>query len=156
MKRLTRSSSDRVLGGVCGGIGDYLGVDPNLIRVAWIAFSLFGGAGILTYLAALVIVPSDGTSSGEAQSFDLGRVDGLAAIVAGFVLMFRGLDLPVHRMPSGAFHDASFVSGICPTGMIFIPCLDGVSHHESEYASPEDCAAGAQVLASVLQTLANR
>ena len=103
MKRLTRSSSDRVLGGVCGGIGDYLGVDPNLIRVAWIAFSLFGGAGILTYLAALVIVPSDGTSSGEAQSFDLGRVVGLAAIVAGFVLMFRGLDLPVFSGPTFGF-----------------------------------------------------
>lgn len=68
----------------------------------------------------------------------------------------RALEMPVYRMPSGAFHDASFISGVCPTGMIFIPCRDGVSHHESEYASPEDCASGARVLAAVLQTLANR
>ena len=39
--------------------------------------------------------------------------------------------------------------------MIFIPCFRGVSHHESEYASPEDCAAGAQVLAETLCALAN-
>ena len=40
--------------------------------------------------------------------------------------------------------------------MIFIPCLRGVSHHESEYASPEDCAAGARVLAATLSALADR
>lgn len=103
MKRLTRSSSDRVLGGVCGGIGDYLNVDPNLIRVAWIAFSLFGGAGILTYLAALVIVPADGASPDGGRSFDVGRAVGLLLIVAGFVLVFRRLDVPVFSGPSFGF-----------------------------------------------------
>ena len=66
------------------------------------------------------------------------------------------IDLPSLRIPSGANHDAAFVASVSPTAMIFIPCLRGVSHHESEYASPEDCAAGARVLAETLRALADR
>ena len=66
------------------------------------------------------------------------------------------LDMECRRLPSGAFHDAASLAELCPAGMIFIPCRNGVSHHESEYASPEDCHAGARVLAAVLPTLANR
>ena len=65
------------------------------------------------------------------------------------------IDLPTQRIPSGANHDAAFVAKVCPTAMIFIPCFRGVSHHESEYASPEDCAAGARVLAETLCALAD-
>ena len=65
------------------------------------------------------------------------------------------IDLPSQRIPSGANHDAAFVARVSPTAMIFIPCFRGVSHHESEYASPEDCAAGARVLAETLCALAN-
>ena len=47
---------------------------------------------------------------------------------------------------SGAGHDAVYISRLAPTGMIFIPCEDGISHNEIENATPEDCAAGANVL----------
>jgi N-carbamoyl-L-amino-acid hydrolase len=47
---------------------------------------------------------------------------------------------------SGAGHDAGHVSRVAPSAMIFVPCRDGISHNEAEYASPEHCAAGAQVL----------
>jgi hydantoinase/carbamoylase family amidase len=50
------------------------------------------------------------------------------------------------KMTSGAGHDSVYTSYICPTSMIFVPCRDGVSHNPAEYASPEDCALGAQVL----------
>ncbi|WP_191084324.1 Zn-dependent hydrolase [Roseococcus microcysteis] len=60
------------------------------------------------------------------------------------------------RLPSGAFHDAQFLVPLCPTGMIFVPCRGGVSHHPSEYATPEALAAGTRVLAQVLADLANR
>ena len=59
-------------------------------------------------------------------------------------------------MPSGAGHDAMNLHDLCPTGMIFIPCKDGISHNEAESATPEDCAAGARVLAACLTDLANR
>jgi len=47
---------------------------------------------------------------------------------------------------SGAGHDAVYLAGVAPTGMIFVPCEDGISHNEIENATPEDCAAGCQVL----------
>jgi len=59
------------------------------------------------------------------------------------------------RMPSGAFHDAQFMHPLCPSGMIFVPCRGGVSHHPSEYSEPAELASGARVLAQVLAELAN-
>lgn len=55
--RLYRSGKDKILGGVCGGIAEYLGVDPVLIRLLWVAFTLVGGAGILLYIIAWIIIP---------------------------------------------------------------------------------------------------
>jgi N-carbamoyl-L-amino-acid hydrolase len=56
-----------------------------------------------------------------------------------------------HRdIGSGAGHDACHVSIVAPVGMIFIPCKHGISHNEEEYASPDDIAAGAQVLFDVV------
>jgi len=53
---------------------------------------------------------------------------------------------PHRDIVSGAGHDAVYVAGLAPTGMIFVPCEDGISHNEIENATPEDCAAGCQVL----------
>ncbi len=58
------------------------------------------------------------------------------------------------RMISRAYHDSLFMSRIAPTGMIFIPCRDGVSHRPEEYASPEAMARGTEVLADALAALA--
>lgn len=58
------------------------------------------------------------------------------------------------ELPSAAGHDARHLNSICPTGMIFIPCRDGISHAEEEYSRPEDVTAGARVLAHVLVGLA--
>ena len=60
MKELKRSRTDRMLAGVCGGIGEYLGIDPNVIRLIWIGVSVFTvGAGILAYLLAWLIIPEE-------------------------------------------------------------------------------------------------
>jgi N-carbamoyl-L-amino-acid hydrolase len=59
-------------------------------------------------------------------------------------------------MPSGAGHDAMHMNALCPTGMIFVPCLRGVSHNESESATADDLAAGCRVLADALLAMANR
>jgi len=50
------------------------------------------------------------------------------------------------KMASGALHDAANVARVVPTAMVFVPCKDGISHNVREYASPEDLAAGANVL----------
>jgi N-carbamoyl-L-amino-acid hydrolase len=49
-------------------------------------------------------------------------------------------------MISGAGHDAKYLAQVCPSAMIFIPCKDGISHNEIEDATPEDVAAGCDVL----------
>ena len=64
--------------------------------------------------------------------------------------------LPHRRMVSRAYHDALFMAQVCPTGMIFIPCRDGVSHRPDEYAAPADIAAGVRVLARTMAELASR
>jgi phage shock protein C len=57
-KKLTRSATDKKLGGVCGGIAEYLDVDTTVIRLAWVLFALFLGGGILAYIIALLVMPN--------------------------------------------------------------------------------------------------
>lgn len=61
VKRLYRSEEDRILGGVCAGLGKYFGVDPVLIRILWVVFSLVYGAGVLAYLIFWIIMPVEPT-----------------------------------------------------------------------------------------------
>ena len=67
----------------------------------------------------------------------------------------RQLGLSHMRLLSAAGHDARYMHDICETGMIFVPCLKGVSHHESESATSTDLVAGARVLAEVVWKRAN-
>ena len=55
-KKLFRSATDKKLGGVCGGIAEYLDIDPTVIRLAWALFTLLGGAGIMAYIIALLVM----------------------------------------------------------------------------------------------------
>lgn len=56
-KRLYRSRQDRMIGGVCGGLGDYFDIDPTVIRLLFVFGTLLGGPGVIAYLILLVIVP---------------------------------------------------------------------------------------------------
>jgi len=58
-KRLYRTQSDRMLGGVCGGLGRYFNVDPNLIRLVFAALFAFGGGGFILYLILWIILPDE-------------------------------------------------------------------------------------------------
>lgn len=56
-KRLMKSRTNKVIWGVCGGIGEYFNIDPTIIRLIWLAFIFFGGAGVLLYFIAGIIMP---------------------------------------------------------------------------------------------------
>ena len=58
-KRLVRSSTNQMLCGVCGGIGEYLGIDPTVVRLLWVLLSVLGGAGLLAYIIAAIIIPEE-------------------------------------------------------------------------------------------------
>lgn len=56
-KKLYRSATDKKLCGVCAGVGEYFGIDSTIVRLAWVVFSLCGGAGLLAYIIAAIIMP---------------------------------------------------------------------------------------------------
>jgi len=56
-KKLYRSRSDRMVAGVCGGLGAYFDIDSNLIRILWLFSILIGGGGLLLYLIFVLVVP---------------------------------------------------------------------------------------------------
>ena len=58
-KRLYRSRSERMIAGVCGGVAEYFGVDPTLVRILALATFLIPGSGVIAYLIAWVIVPEE-------------------------------------------------------------------------------------------------
>ena len=58
-RKLYRSKNNRKLAGVCGGLGEYLGADPTVVRVLFIVLAVFGGAGLIIYLAMWLIVPPE-------------------------------------------------------------------------------------------------
>lgn len=58
-KKLYRSLDNRMICGVCGGIGSYFNIDPTLIRLIWVLASLFGGSGLLAYIIAAIIIPEE-------------------------------------------------------------------------------------------------
>ncbi len=58
-RKLTRSTSDKVLGGVAGGLAEYFSVDPLVVRIGFVASLLFSGAGLLAYLGLMIFVPAD-------------------------------------------------------------------------------------------------
>ncbi len=71
VRHLTRSSSHRVLGGVCGGVAERFDMDPVVVRVIFVVLALLWGFGVLVYLAMWVVVPGDGAP--EAPPAEAGR-----------------------------------------------------------------------------------
>jgi N-carbamoyl-L-amino-acid hydrolase len=84
----------------------------------------------------------------EPTSFDRHVLDVIAHAAAGF-------GYPSREIASAAGHDAKHLAEICPTGMVFIPCVGGISHNEEESANADDVGAGANVLLNSIIQLAN-
>ena len=58
-KRVYKSSTDKKVCGVCGGIANYFDVDPTVIRLIWVIFTLAGGSGLIAYIIAAIIMPDE-------------------------------------------------------------------------------------------------
>jgi phage shock protein PspC (stress-responsive transcriptional regulator) len=69
MKRLYRSKKDRMLGGVCAGLGEHLDVDPTVIRLVWVVLTAISmGTGIIVYILAWIIIPEEDTAGAPPSS----------------------------------------------------------------------------------------
>lgn len=93
VKKLYRSQSNRMIAGVCGGIAEYFNIDPTLIRIIVIVIALFGGVGILAYIAAIVIIPlnPEETSATGVEPIikDKSLFWGSLLIILGLFFLFR-------------------------------------------------------------------
>ena len=104
-RRLTRSADDRWLGGVCGGLAEYTGLDPVIFRVVVAVATILGGAGLAAYLVAWLVIPAaDGDS--HAESFlrhrDLPKVV-LVALGVVLFLILASVDVGVFDGHGGGF-----------------------------------------------------
>ncbi len=61
-KKLCKSSSNKVFAGVCGGVGDYLNIDPVIVRIIWLVSVFTYGVGVVAYIVAAIIMPECETS----------------------------------------------------------------------------------------------
>jgi phage shock protein PspC (stress-responsive transcriptional regulator) len=148
VRRLERSRDDRMLAGVCGGLARYFGIHPAFYRVGFVVLTLIGGAGVLVYLAALLVIPDEGhDESIAAETLRQSRdrpwpLIGLGLLgLAGVVLLSR-----VTLWPHG---DAAWILLFLAGGTILFlarrssePSLPGVGTDESTTA----VAAGAAIV----------
>jgi phage shock protein PspC (stress-responsive transcriptional regulator) len=104
--RLVRSRRDRWIAGVCGGLAEHFRIDPIIVRVAAVALVFAGGAGLLLYLAGVLLVPEADADEGAAAAPVTGEGRGRAATVAGGVALVVAL---VILIPGGLFFGAVLV-----------------------------------------------
>ena len=122
---------------------DVRNTDENLLQKAEDEISAY-----ITELALLedVQVSTRGLARFEPVVFD----DSVVGLVEEIALSHGHT---VCRMPSGAGHDAQMFARVCPTAMVFVPSVDGISHNPAEYTSPEDLIAGTDILLHVMYRL---
>jgi len=101
MKTLYRSRKNRVIAGVCGGIGEYFDVDPTLIRIVWAVSVLVGGFGFFAYLIGWIFLPDAKTKTSLVEEWTQEKrakktktkmsLNDTPIVVLGFFLIFLGL-----------------------------------------------------------------
>jgi len=140
MKRLYKSRDDRVIAGVCGGVGEYFNIDPVLIRILWVVLAILGGSGILAYLVGMIIIPEppEGASHREPEpraSVEKSRrstsqtVWGVVLIIIGFIVLMD--QYHVFRFFSPDFWRISW-GIIFPVFLIIIGAIVLFRHKETE------------------------
>lgn len=100
-KKLYKSANDKVLAGVCGGIGEYFAVDSVIIRLLWVVFTLMGGAGLIAYIIAAIIMPANPSYSDLTESYtrteesgyngERRSSSGSGAMILGVILVVFGV-----------------------------------------------------------------
>jgi len=75
-RHLYRSRNQRMLFGVCGGLGEYFKIDPTLVRLAFVVASLMGGPGLIAYVVLLIVVPEEPLEVVESTVVDANPIEG--------------------------------------------------------------------------------
>lgn len=94
-KRIYKSSKDKVLAGVCGGVAEYFNIDPVIVRLIWVLATLAYGAGLLFYIIAAIIMPQESgenTFHDREEDYDTDKgkqILGVALVGFGFLFIAR-------------------------------------------------------------------
>ncbi|MCJ7801463.1 MAG: PspC domain-containing protein [Candidatus Marinimicrobia bacterium] len=94
MKRIYRSQEDRIIAGVCGGFAEYFGIDPTIVRLVWIFFTIFGGMGILAYIFSIILISENVMLNKNKIKTDSDQDEklvlwGVVIIIVGIFFFFR-------------------------------------------------------------------
>ena len=127
IKRLYRSKYDRMLAGVCAGIGRYFSIDVVLVRILWVIITFFGGVGLIMYIAAVFIIPESPEAVGEDTTAEKdqpkkSKNNSDITLFFGSILIIIGIGLILRHM--GFFH--YFQIWNIPWQMIWAIILIGV------------------------------
>jgi len=90
-RRLSKSRTDRMIDGVCGGIAAYFSLDATLVRIAWVLLTLLGGSGIILYIAAMILMPKDPVTPGTAMPESTAKSSRTNTTFWGVLLVVIGL-----------------------------------------------------------------
>lgn len=133
---LRRRISNRVLGGVAGGFGDYFNVDPLLIRIAFVGLMIFGGAGLVLYVVAWLLLPAEGQDASALEAFfrrlglTPGRLAWLAVAMVAFILLVNswntGYGFSVNQGPLG-IPGVVYALAIVVVGVMLVRRREGVA-----------------------------
>jgi phage shock protein PspC (stress-responsive transcriptional regulator)/predicted membrane protein len=96
IKRLERSRTDKVLAGVSGGLGRYFDLTPAVFRLGFVVLTLLGGAGVLVYIAAVLVMPKEGEERSMAEDILANRREHPARLVALGLIAVAILSLLAH------------------------------------------------------------
>jgi len=93
-KKLYRSGTNRMIGGVCAGFAEYFNIDVTLVRIIWVIFALFKGLGAIVYLACLIFMPENPEERAPSEEDkkppqNTGLIIGIILIVIGLVFLAR-------------------------------------------------------------------
>jgi len=131
-RRLYRSKSSNVLAGVCGGIGEYFNIDPVIVRIIWVIVTFMGGAGVLAYIIAWLVIPLEGEENdgcGRGCLFAILVIIVLGVIIGliGSILAFA-IALPfniIAGVNSLMFSGGMFGLGVVTPGILTFLTLIG-------------------------------
>lgn len=115
-RRLRRRTGDRVIGGVAGGLADYLNIDPLLVRASFVGLMIFGGAGLVLYVVSWLLIPADGRDVSIVQQWFAWlstRVGNRTAILTLLALAVLGIWLAGEAQPCLVYLDEVPYTGQC-------------------------------------------